>query len=431
MNHVSDVIAPYYVQQLANENTRPVVPLLEVIDLNPRKFSKPLTDDEPVSFVPMKAVEEETGHLDPSEARLWSEVRKGYTPFEEGDVIFAKITPCMENGKYALAQGLIGGRAAGSTEFHVLRPKPSLDSKYLLYYLLRIELRQSARQSMRGAAGQLRVPPIFFEGLSIPLPSIEEQRRIVAEIEERLSRLEAGVAALKRVQANLKRYRGAVAAAACEGKLTSANPNDWQETTLENLAARVTSGSRDWSKYYGRGSGTFILAQNVRPGRLDLSARQAVDPPSDDRDRSRSQVKEDDLLITIVGANTGDVCRVPTTLPEHYVCQSVGLVRLKEPTAAAYAELFLRSPEHGQRQFEAFIYGQGRPHLSFDQLKSTVLRLPPLAIQQEIVAEVDRRLSVVEELETQIIADLARATRLRQATLKRAFRQSDSTYSAS
>ena len=70
----------------------------------------------------MKAVEEESGRLSAVDSKKWVDVKKGYTPFQNGDVIFAKITPCMENGKYALAKGPYGGRAAGSTEFHMFRP---------------------------------------------------------------------------------------------------------------------------------------------------------------------------------------------------------------------------------------------------------------------------------------------------------------------
>jgi type I restriction enzyme, S subunit len=195
------------------------VRLTDVVDLNPRRFSDPVTDDALVSFVPMKAVEEELGRLDPSETKPWATVKKGYTPFQENDVLFAKITPCMENGKYAIARGLHGGRAAGSTEFHVFRPSSILDPQYLLYFLFSPDVRRAARMNMRGAAGQLRVPSLFFEELEIPLPPLGHQRVIVAEIEKQFTWLEAGVAGLRRVQANLKRYRAAVLKAACEGKL--------------------------------------------------------------------------------------------------------------------------------------------------------------------------------------------------------------------
>jgi type I restriction enzyme S subunit len=193
--------------------------LPEVVEVNPRRFTNDIGDDSLVSFVPMKSVEEETGHLDAKQTRRWVEVKKGYTPFQDGDVLFAKITPCMENGKYALASNLHDGRAAGSTEFHVFRPKSELDSKYLLFFLFSPDVRREAKRNMRGAAGQLRVPPIFFETLQIPLPPLEEQKRVVAEIEKQFTRLDAGLASLKQVQLALKRYRASVLKAACEGRL--------------------------------------------------------------------------------------------------------------------------------------------------------------------------------------------------------------------
>jgi type I restriction enzyme S subunit len=163
------------------------------------------------------------------------------------------------------------------------------------------------------------------------------------------------------------------------------------------------------------------MAQNVRLGRLDLSFRQAVDPPPNDPSRERSLVARDDLLVTIVGANTGEVCRLPVELPDHFVCQSVALMRPVNASVAPFAELYLVSPEHGQNQFEQYMYGQGRPHLSFEQLAGTRIALPPLAEQIRIVSEVQRRLSIVDEIEATLDGVLIRAARLRQSVLKRAF----------
>ena len=103
------------------------------------------------------------------------------------------------------------------------------------------------------------------------------------------------------------------------------------------------------------------MAQNVRMGRLDLSFRQAVDPPENSRDRVRSQVEQGDILITIVGANTGDVCRVPSSLPKHYVCQSVALARPLKPEIARFVEAYMTSHDNGQRQFRRYIYGEVVP----------------------------------------------------------------------
>lgn len=304
----------------------------------------------------------------------------------------------------------------------------------------------------------------------LPVPPLDEQRRLTGYLDEQLSRLDASVAALHRVQANLKRYRASVLKAACEGRLVPTEaelareegrdfengvellrrilaerrsraegkgkykeplnpdqrrspqlPDGWCHATLEQLSSHITSGSRDWSPFYDRGSCIFLMAQNVRMGRLDLTVKQRVDPPKDDASRARSQVEVDDLLITIVGANAGDICRVPTGLPEHFVCQSVALVRPVRSTTSRYLEAFLLASENGQKQFESFMYGQGRPHLSFDQLRATVVPLPPLAEQHRIFAEADRRLSLIRVAEAQATANLARAQRLRQSILQAAF----------
>ena len=196
-----------------------VVPLGAIAKINPPQPDRELEDDTLISFVPMAAVEERTGRLDPSEAKRWGEVRKGYKRFQEGDVLFAKITPCMENGKVALAERLHGGVGAGSTEFHVVRPVGAILPRFVLHYLLQESVRRDARQVMQGAAGQLRVPESFLADLEIVLPPLREQERIVSEIDTHFTRLDAAVAALKRVRANLKRYRASVLKAACEGRL--------------------------------------------------------------------------------------------------------------------------------------------------------------------------------------------------------------------
>jgi type I restriction enzyme S subunit len=167
----------------------------------------------------MSAVEALSGRLDATGVRPWKEVRKGYTRFQEGDVLFAKITPCMENGKAAIARGLTSRMGAGSTEFHVMRPGGALRPELLLHYVLQEEFRKTARSRMTGTAGQLRVPSRFLEEQTIPIPPFPEQRRIVEAIESYFTRLDDAVATLERVQRNLKRYRASVLKAAVEGRL--------------------------------------------------------------------------------------------------------------------------------------------------------------------------------------------------------------------
>lgn len=143
-------------------------------ELNPRN-STGIADDVQVSFVPMSAVSEH-GTIDVSEHKPYGEVKTGYTHFEENDVLFAKITPCMENGKGAVATGLENGIGAGSTEFHVLRPIPGKSNPYWLYTLTMLDgFREEAKKRMTGTGGQLRVPIGFLNYYPISAPPIDLQ----------------------------------------------------------------------------------------------------------------------------------------------------------------------------------------------------------------------------------------------------------------
>ena len=207
-----------------------ITTLGEACLINPRFFTEPIEDDRELSFLPMAAVEARTGRIDLSRTRLFADVRKGYTRFSEGDVLFAKITPCMENGKIAVAKGLTNNCGCGSTEFHVLRPYKCVAENFLLFFLLQDAFRSEAQGNMAGTAGQLRVPAGFLEEAVLALAPLPEQRRIVAEVEKQFTRLDASVAALRRTQANLKRYRASVLRTACEGKLV---PNEAELARLE------------------------------------------------------------------------------------------------------------------------------------------------------------------------------------------------------
>jgi type I restriction enzyme S subunit len=200
-------------------------------------------------------------------------------------------------------------------------------------------------------------------------------------------------------------------------------PERWTLASMDELTSRITSGSRDWKRYYcDDGPGTFIMAQNVRPLRFDQSYRLGVAPPENDRDRERSQVKQGDILVTIVGANTGDVCRISEPVAQHYVCQSVALMRPVFEEISPFLELFLNSPQHGQAQYQDWIYGEGRPHLSFDHLRATAVLLPPLPEQREIVRRVEALFKLADTIEKRVATATARAEELTQAILAKAFR---------
>ena len=145
--------------------------------LNPRRPSISLSDTDMVSFVPMPCVSE-NGYLQDVADEEYGKVKKGFTYFENKDVLFAKITPCMENGKGAIAQELTNGIGMGSTEFHVLRPIEGKSNSYWLLALTRMPIfREQASKNMSGTGGQKRVGASFLDNFMVGLPPIEEQNR--------------------------------------------------------------------------------------------------------------------------------------------------------------------------------------------------------------------------------------------------------------
>ncbi|WP_280449289.1 restriction endonuclease subunit S [Nocardia brasiliensis] len=175
----------------------------ELCEINPRRYSLPATGDELISKVPMAAVEAETGRMDPSETIRYID-RKSLTPFEDNDILFAKVTPCMENGKIAVANGLYNGKGVASTEFFVLRSRGAIEPRFLMFYLLQLDVRKKAAQSMTGAVGLRRVPKSYLQSLEVPLPPLAEQRHILSALDVQLSRVEAATSYVQRMQLKLK-----------------------------------------------------------------------------------------------------------------------------------------------------------------------------------------------------------------------------------
>ena len=148
--------------------------------LNPRRPNIALCDTDKVSFIPMPAVSED-GYLVDMTDEEYGKVKKGFTYFENNDVLFAKITPCMENGKGAIVHGLTNRIGMGSTEFHVLRPINGISSPYWLLALTRMPIfRERAAKNMSGTGGQKRVSASYLDHFMVGLPAIEEQRRFEA-----------------------------------------------------------------------------------------------------------------------------------------------------------------------------------------------------------------------------------------------------------
>ena len=454
-----------YMATLVDNQGWPEIAIEEIADVNPRVDKASIPDDLPVSFVPMPAVGAADGTIHVEETRPASKVKKGFTAFLEGDVLFAKITPCMENGKMAVVPALVNGYGFGSTEFHVLRPKPGMDAKYLYYYVSSQSFRREAERHMTGAVGQRRVPTTYLKECKIPVAPLDQQKRIVAEIEKQFSRLDEAVANLKRVKANLKRYKAAVLKAAVSGRLVETEaelarregrsyetggqllqriletrrsqwkgkgkykepaapdttdlpelPEGWVWASLDELSDVVRGGSPRPAgdpRYFG-GPVPWITVGPLTADESDYLHRVPEGLTFEGKERSR-YIEPDTLLLTNSGATLG----VPKiSLIGGCINDGVAALLGVGYPLKRYLVNFLRTKTMTLRRINQ---GAAQPNLNTSIIKAMIVPLPPEAEQHQIVAEVDLRLSLLRETEAQVDANFRRAERMRQSILSRAF----------
>ena len=166
-------------------NNWKVNPLSDYCIVNPKKSElEPIPDDYELSFIPMQSVSE-NGDVDTSSIKHYKDVKTGFTYFRENDVLFAKITPCMENGKGGVARKLKNQIGFGSTEFHVLRPIETISNSEWIYRLTTFKtFRKDAENNMTGSAGQRRTPKEFFDKYKVGLPPIELQNDFAAFVQQ-------------------------------------------------------------------------------------------------------------------------------------------------------------------------------------------------------------------------------------------------------
>lgn len=199
--------------------------LQQIADINPKTELPKLLDDEVVSFLPMSCLQEESLNYIEQQASF-GKVKKGYTKFQNNDILFAKITPCMENGKGCIVTGLNHGIGFGSTEFHVLRCHKDTFPKFIYYFIIQRSFRAEAKNNMSGAVGQQRISADFLKLHPIYIPSLPEQKAIVAKIEKAFASADKAQTAISAALQQAKQLKQSILKRAFEGKLVPQDPND-------------------------------------------------------------------------------------------------------------------------------------------------------------------------------------------------------------
>lgn len=220
------------------------VKLSDVCTINPKKLNTTsLEDSLEVSFVPMASVDEVLGEVTKLEIRDLGKVKKGFTNFQEGDVVFAKITPCMENGKSAVIGPLLNDIGYGTTEFYVLRCHPELYNRFLYHLVRSIKFRSDAKSQMTGAVGQQRVPKNFMADYEILLPPLDEQIQIVQMVDTFFKKEYEVRKLSQNVIDQIDLMKKSILARAFRGELGTQDPSD--PSALELLKECVMAGKED------------------------------------------------------------------------------------------------------------------------------------------------------------------------------------------
>jgi len=360
------------------------VPLHEVVEINPRGPSGQISPPDVVDFVPMADVKED-GTMYVSSQRDYSDVSKGYTAFKNGDVLLAKITPCYENNKIAVAN-VTTEWAYGSTEFHVLRvDERNLFAPYLAYFLRQDAVRNEGEKRMTGSGGQRRVPKAFLETLEIPLPLLEEQKRIAAILDQ--------ADALRRLRARaLDRLNGLRQAIFHE--LFSGLDERSPLVTLGSVSRKITDGTHQSPEWAETGV-PFIFVSNVRNQTVSLETKKFVTQGEFQSLLKRTDLAVGDVLYTTVGSygNAGVVRdKAPFVFQRH-------IAHIKpdpEKIDPIYLSHALEASEL-RRQADQAATGVAQKTVSLSSIKKFTFRLPSLEAQKSLRAAVEALESQMEQ----------------------------------
>ena len=346
--------------------------------LNPRRPNIALCDTDKVSFIPMPAVSEDGYWVDMTDEE-YGKVKKGFTYFENNDVLFAKITPCMENGKGAIVHGLTNGIGMGSTEFHVLRPINGISSPYWLLALTRMPIfRERAAKNMSGTGGQKRVSASYLDHFMVGLPAIEEQRRFEAIYR----------------QADKSKFGD------FKSQFIEMFGNCKSQGTLSSLCATFIDG--DWIESKDQSDNGIRLIQTGNVGFGFFKGRE---------DKSRyiteetfkklncTEVVPGDILISRLPDPIGRACIVPEGIGKAITAVDCTIVRLNATLLPEFLISFSKTALYAS-QINKIKTGTTRLRVSRGNLGNVIIPIPPIESQHHFAAiaqQADKSKSVIQK----------------------------------
>jgi type I restriction enzyme M protein len=336
-----------YREAMVNSHSFPLVRMGEVCTVNPRKSQlADLPPETRVSFVPMADLNEHHMAFQPSDVKQLSEVSASYTYFEDGDVLLAKVTPCFENGKAGIARGLLNGIGFGSSEFYVLRSNGQVLPEWVYFCVMHPLFRESGVAQMTGTGGLQRIPRDYVENFQLPLPPLEMQKEIVAEIEGYQKVIDGARAVLDNYRPHIPIYP------------------DWPMVQIGEVCDLYQPKTITQQDLVEDGP-YLVFGANGVIGRYNQYNHE-----------------EAEVLITCRGATCG---AINMSEPKSWV---TGNAMVAKPKDERLSKAFLFSLLKGS-DLGPTISGSAQPQITRQGLAPFEIPLPPLATQQAIVAEIE------------------------------------------
>jgi type I restriction enzyme, S subunit len=390
--------------------------LAEVCEIKPPKSEarERVVRGGSVSFAPMEDLGINRKFLNPSQTRPLASVVGSYTYFADGDVLLAKITPCFENGKLGIADGLSNGVGFGSSEFIVFRPFVGLDKEFLYYFLSRPEFRTEGAANMTGAVGHKRVSKNFIESYLIPVPPLGEQKRIVGILDEAFE----GIATAKaNAEKNLQNAR-----ALFVSHLQSVFADAWRICelgTLSDLATHITDGDHLPPPKSPTGV-PFITIGNIvkQTHRIDFAETFMVTRDYFEALKPNKKPKQGDVLYTVTGSFGIPV--IVSDNVEFCFQRHIGLIRPKSDTNSNWLYYLLLSPQI-RKQANDGATGTAQKTVSLKLLRNFEVPKVTLKQQKAALAKLDALSIETQRLESIYQQKLAALEALKKSFLNQAF----------
>jgi len=370
----------------------------------------------------MAAVDEKTGTIARPEVVPYSKVSQGYTYFEENDVLFAKITPCMQNGKHVIAKNLIDGLGFGTTEFHVIRPNNEVLPDWIHFFIRQPYFLQEATAYFTGAVGQQRVPDEFLSNYTIPLPPIEEQRHLVAKIQELMQEVEsARTASEKQLEA-----AKALPSSYLHEVFESEEAKKWGRRRLGEVC---DGDSGVWGDVPDSSKDCYpiLRSNNIQDGAMvlgDVAIRKVIEPSIVEA----KSLKTGDILVTTSSGSKDLLGKSalffqPSDGKTYLFSNFTMRVSAKNGIIdSIFLYFYLQSPEAKETLKLLQDTTTGLRNMDKKEFLNQMIPIPPISTQRRIASYLKEKMAYVEKLRKSIEKQLEAINALPQAILRKAFR---------